>query len=85
MRVGLLTTAIVGDLSGSERGVYEISINIDDRRPTTNDRRQGLLHILGEFQMAITLNASSDGYPIPVMFCSRGLWGRRIGQRHFRV
>jgi len=53
-------------------------MNIDDRRPKTDDQRPTYLrahsHILGTRQ------------PIPFMFGSRwGFRGRRIERRHFRL
>jgi len=54
-------------------------MNIDDR-PT--DRPQGLSHILGKFQTAITLQRVNRSPSCLVL--GWGFRGRRIERRHFR-
>jgi len=61
-------------------------MNIDDR-PTTNDQRPTDLransHILGKFQMAITLQRINRSPSCLVL--GWGFRGRRIQRRHFRL
>jgi len=61
-------------------------MNIDDRRPTNNQRPTDLKansHILWKFQMAITLQRVNRSPSCLVL--GWGFWGRRIERCHFRL